>query len=73
MVPEAQSDEEESKKRSHLASLSRRKKSIASPIILSENDSNTNAVAWNKTVFLHRTAWRYPICYKWEYVNLLKE
>jgi hypothetical protein len=45
MVPEAQSDEEESKKRSHLASLSRRKKSIASPIILSENDSNTNAVA----------------------------
>jgi hypothetical protein len=45
MVPEAQNDMEELKQHLPLASLSTRKKSIRSPIISSEEENSTSAMA----------------------------
>jgi hypothetical protein len=45
MVPMARNGIENLKKHSPLATHSRRKTSITSPIILSEDESNTSAVA----------------------------
>jgi len=45
VVPEAQNGMENMSKHSPLSSPSRRRKSIASPVTLAEDESNTSAVA----------------------------